>query len=116
MLSRLEQLLAHVRPTMAPVRNSRLVYNAHPTTYPIPGETFNYDDSQTIELDTVPLNGGILIKVIVLSSDPYLRGRMRSPEIPSYMPAMQIGQPCVTTAVFCRAVDKYVSAVWTTSG
>ncbi|KAF7982667.1 hypothetical protein HWV62_27129 [Athelia sp. TMB] len=84
-------------------------------TYPIPGETFIYDDSQTIELDTVPLNGGILIKVIVLSSDPYLRGRMRAPEIPSYMPAMQIGQPCVITTVPARAVDEYMSAVWITS-
>ncbi|KAJ7465352.1 hypothetical protein B0H11DRAFT_2307976, partial [Mycena galericulata] len=45
--------------------------------YPIPGETTVYDASQTIDLDTHPLNGGFLVKTLVLSVDPYMRGRMR---------------------------------------
>lgn len=45
--------------------------------YPEPGKTTIYDDSQTIDVDNVPLNGGFLIKTLVLSIDPYLRGRMR---------------------------------------
>lgn len=36
-----------------------------------------YDDSQTIDLENVPLNGGFLVKILVLSMDPYLRGKMR---------------------------------------
>ncbi|KAJ7814652.1 hypothetical protein B0H13DRAFT_2464216 [Mycena leptocephala] len=40
-----------------------------------------------------PLNGGVLIKVLVLSIDPYMRGRLRAPEIKSYMPAFPLGQP-----------------------
>jgi NADPH-dependent curcumin reductase CurA len=37
-----------------------------------------------IDLQTVVLNGGILIKTLELSIDPYMRGRMRAPEIKSY--------------------------------
>lgn len=50
----------------------------------MPGKTTVYDESQTIDLDSVPLNGGVLVKTLVLSIDPYLRGRMRSPEKKSY--------------------------------
>ena len=38
-----------------------------------------YDTTQTIDLDTVPLNGGFLLKTLVLSIDPYLRVRMCDP-------------------------------------
>jgi NADPH-dependent curcumin reductase CurA len=48
--------------------------------YPEPGKTTVYDTTQTIDLQTVALNGGILIKTLELSIDPYLRGRMRVPE------------------------------------
>ena len=41
-----------------------------------------YDESQTIDLDNVPLDGGILVKVLVLSIDPFLRRRMREPNLP----------------------------------
>ena len=44
----------------------------------------DYDESETIDPDTVPLNGGFLVKVLVLSIDPYLRGKMRNPSIESY--------------------------------
>ena len=43
-----------------------------------------YDDSQTIDLEAVPLEGGFLVKVLVLSVDPYMRGRMRAPSKSSY--------------------------------
>jgi NADPH-dependent curcumin reductase CurA len=61
---------------MAPVTNPRLLFNKVPTEYPIPGETTVYDTTEQIDLDA-PLNGGVLIKVLVLSVDPYQRGRMR---------------------------------------
>ncbi|EPS99452.1 hypothetical protein FOMPIDRAFT_1124261, partial [Fomitopsis schrenkii] len=60
---------------------------------PEPGKTTLYDDSQTIDLDTVPLNGGFLIKTLVLSIDPYLRGKMRDPSVKSYSPPYTLGQP-----------------------
>lgn len=36
-----------------------------------------YDENQTIDLDTVPLDGGILVKTLLFSIDPAMRGRMR---------------------------------------
>ena len=42
----------------------------------MPGRTIIYDDSETIDLDNVPLEGGILVKTLVLSVDPYFRGLM----------------------------------------
>ena len=42
----------------------------------MPGRTIIYDDSETIDLDNVPLEGGILVKTLVLSIDPYFRGLM----------------------------------------
>jgi NADPH-dependent curcumin reductase CurA len=53
-----------------------------PAGYPIPGETTVYDTTQTIDLETVPLNGGILLKTLVLSIDPYFRVIMQNVEHP----------------------------------
>ena len=58
--------------------------------YPVPGKTTVYDESQTIDLDNVPLNGGVLVKTLVLSVDPYMRGRMRRPEIKSYSVSIHV--------------------------
>ncbi|KAF7340530.1 PKS-ER domain-containing protein [Mycena sanguinolenta] len=78
---------------MAPVQNGRVLFNTIPDDYPVPGETTVYDTSQTIDIENVLLNGGILIKVLALSVDPYMRGSLRAPEIGSYMPAFTLGQP-----------------------
>ena len=56
----------------------------HHSGYPEPGKTTVYDTTETIDLQTVLLNGGILIKTLELSVDPYMRGRMREPEAKSY--------------------------------
>ncbi|KAF8215357.1 hypothetical protein K438DRAFT_1801111 [Mycena galopus ATCC 62051] len=78
---------------MAPVTNGRVIFNTPPKDYPVPGTTTVYDTSETIDLDNVPLNGGVLIKVLLLSIDPYMRGRLRAPEIESYIPAFPLGEP-----------------------
>ncbi|KAJ7615611.1 hypothetical protein DFH06DRAFT_1239608 [Mycena polygramma] len=78
---------------MAPVTNGRVLFNALPEDYPVPGKTTVYDTTQTIDLENVPLNGGILIKVLVLSVDPYMRSRLRAPEVESYLPAFPLGKP-----------------------
>ncbi|KAI8989082.1 NAD-P-binding protein [Trametes punicea] len=52
---------------------------------PEPGKTMAYDDSETIDPEDAPLSGGeFLVKVLVLSIDPFLRGKMRDPKIQSY--------------------------------
>jgi hypothetical protein len=58
-----------------------------------------YDDSETIDLETVPLDGGILLKILAISIDPYFRGRMREAHVPSYMPAFPLHQPLTSLEV-----------------
>lgn len=84
---------------MAPVRNAKVLFIAAPkgwyflvpaayclvadlagAGYPEPGKHMKYDDSETIDLESVPLKGGILAKTLLQSSDPYLRGRMYVPK------------------------------------
>ncbi|KAJ6475587.1 hypothetical protein C8R45DRAFT_1159745 [Mycena sanguinolenta] len=84
---------------MAPVTNSRVLFAKIPKDFPVPGETTVYDTTQTIDLSNVPLNGGFLLKTLVLSVDPYMRGRMREAEIESYMPAFPLGEPLVSHGV-----------------
>ncbi len=52
--------------------------------YPEPGKTTVYDTTPTIDLDIVSLAGGILVKTLVVSVDPYQRGKMREPNTKSY--------------------------------
>ncbi|KAG9227210.1 hypothetical protein PLEOSDRAFT_1113387 [Pleurotus ostreatus PC15] len=78
---------------MAPVKNGRHLFNEIPVGYPVPGKTTVYDDSQTIDLDTVQLNGGILVKALSFSIDPYMRGLMRPASAKSYSPPYTIGEP-----------------------
>ncbi|KAJ7318173.1 hypothetical protein DFH08DRAFT_971639 [Mycena albidolilacea] len=78
---------------MAPIQNARVLFGSIPETFPIPGETTLYDTSQTIDLETEPLNGGFLVKTLVLSLDPFLRMRMRDPSVKSYLPPFKIGAP-----------------------
>ncbi|KZT44311.1 alcohol dehydrogenase [Sistotremastrum suecicum HHB10207 ss-3] len=78
---------------MTPVHNSRVLFNKIPTGYPIPGETTVYDDTPTIDLDNVALNGGVLLKTIALSIDPHMRGKMRDASIKSYSAAYEVAKP-----------------------
>lgn len=43
---------------------------------PVPGQTTVYDTTQTIDLESVVLDGGVLVKTLVLSIDVLIRGRM----------------------------------------
>ncbi|KAI0035812.1 alcohol dehydrogenase [Vararia minispora EC-137] len=77
---------------MAPVRNARYIFTEVPEEYPEPGRHFRYDDSQIVDLESVSLDGGILVKTLVLSLDPYMRGRMRPPSKESYTNPFRIGE------------------------
>ncbi|CAE6411095.1 unnamed protein product [Rhizoctonia solani] len=86
---------------MAPIQNARLVFNKVPQDFPVPGETTVYDTSETIDLDNVALNGGILAKTLYLSIDPYFRGRMRDEGKKSYSNAFPLGKPISGFSVSC---------------
>lgn len=76
-----------------PVTNARVLFNSIPDGFPEPGKTTVYDTSEKIDLENVPLYRGYLVKILELSVDPYLRGRMRAPEIESYAPPFLEGKP-----------------------
>ncbi|KAF9479962.1 NAD(P)-binding protein [Pholiota conissans] len=77
---------------MAPVTNGRVLFNSIATGFPEPGKTTVYDTTQVIDPETVPLNGGFLLKTLELSIDPYMRGRM-SANVKSYIPPFLLGEP-----------------------
>ncbi|KAF5377886.1 hypothetical protein D9615_006801 [Tricholomella constricta] len=84
---------------MSPTRNARVLFNSVPTGFPEPGKTTVYDDTKTIDVDNVSLDGGFLVKTLVLSIDPYMRGRMRAPEAKSYSPPFTLGEPIASHGV-----------------
>ncbi|TCD60757.1 hypothetical protein EIP91_009550 [Steccherinum ochraceum] len=77
---------------MPVVTNGRLIYAAHPSTFIEPGVHLQYVE-EPIDTDTVPLNGGILIKTLTLSSDLYIRRRMRDASVKMFFPPLTIGKP-----------------------
>jgi NADPH-dependent curcumin reductase CurA len=78
---------------MAPIQNAAVIFTEVPTGYPEPGKHIKYVKDRTIDLDTVDVQGGIVTKNLVISIDPYMRGRMRAPEKKSYSPPFDLNQP-----------------------
>ena len=76
------------------VKNGTILYAQKPTGLIEPGITVKYVE-QEIDLENVPLNGGVLVKVIAMSSDPYMRYRMREPEDKhaSFVPHLVLNYP-----------------------
>ena len=79
---------------MPSVTNGRLLYIAHPTEFQVPGIHTEYVEEQ-IDLDNVPLNGGVLIKSLALSSDPYVRKRMKDSKSKRDIAPLKLGHPWV---------------------
>ncbi|SCV68782.1 BQ2448_903 [Microbotryum intermedium] len=67
---------------MAPTQNTTLQYLKIPQGYPVPGETMKKVTSE-IDLDTVPLHGGILLKQKALSLSSTRRFILHSPFTPN---------------------------------
>ncbi|GAA5994709.1 MDR family NADP-dependent oxidoreductase [Rhodotorula paludigena] len=84
---------------MAPTSNATLVYNEIPTEAPVAGRHLKRVVDDSFDPDTVPLNGGFLVKTKALSLDPYMRGKMRDPSKKSYTPAFELNKPLTTLGV-----------------
>ena len=78
---------------MAPVQNAAVIFAEVPTGYPEAGKHIKYVKDRTIDLETVDTQGGIVTKNLVISIDPYMRGRMRAAEKKSYSPPFTLNQP-----------------------
>ncbi|KAF9166422.1 hypothetical protein DFQ26_007908 [Actinomortierella ambigua] len=77
--------------------NTSVIYAKIPTEYPLPGEHLivKRDDHFQPTLN----DGDILLRNLCISLDPYMRGRMRSADIPSYVPAFELNKPLETRTV-----------------
>ncbi len=80
------------------VQMKALIFKSVPKGVPVPGKDLA-TEPRDFDLDQGPPAGGVLLKHYYASFDPYLRGRMRSPEIKSYSPPFPIGEPIVTQTV-----------------
>lgn len=63
---------------MTSTRNSSVILSSRPDGFPIPGEHLIVTNDATIDLDSVALDGGLLVKTIALSVDPYYRLKMNT--------------------------------------
>ncbi|PPQ89864.1 hypothetical protein CVT25_004780 [Psilocybe cyanescens] len=75
--------------------NPRVIFAQRPAPHEAPkvGKHLIFDESRTIDLERVPLNGGYLTKTLILSPEPAMRERMRDPSIPSYTTTYTVGGP-----------------------
>jgi hypothetical protein len=72
--------------------NKGLIFKAVPDGVPVVGKDLAVEE-HTIDLDTPPTPNGIIVEVLYASLDPYLRGKMRTPDKKSYTPAFVVGEP-----------------------
>ena len=76
---------------MAPINNGTALFNEIPQGPPVIGKTILFKN-ETIDLEAVQLNGGILVKALYLSIEPYLQAFMRDPSVKSFVPAFNLGK------------------------
>lgn len=76
---------------MAPTIRA-LIYKKPPTGFPVVGENLAVEDVP-FDISAPPPTDGIVAQVLYSSLDPYMRGRMRPPEVKSYSPAFKTGEP-----------------------
>ncbi|KAI8066207.1 uncharacterized protein B0P05DRAFT_553396 [Gilbertella persicaria] len=74
------------------VSNKQVVFAKVPADYPVAGEHMQIRES-TIDLDAELAKGEFILKTLEISVDPYMRGRMRDPNIKSYAPAFDLDAP-----------------------
>ncbi|TAQ83543.1 hypothetical protein B7494_g8127 [Chlorociboria aeruginascens] len=74
------------------VSNKGFIFKSVPNGEPIPGKDLVVE-MRDFDLDQSPPSGGITTKNFYASLDPYMRGKMRSPENDSYTPPYVLGEP-----------------------
>ncbi|OXA58438.1 2-alkenal reductase (NADP(+)-dependent) [Folsomia candida] len=79
--------------------NTQVIYTKIPTGLPNPSETFEIKKVAFDPKNVVVPDGHLLVKTLFLSVDPYMRARMRKPEVQSYFPAAQVGKSFMGGAV-----------------
>ncbi|KAM0793142.1 hypothetical protein ACM66B_000618 [Microbotryomycetes sp. NB124-2] len=85
------------------VQNNSLHFAQVPDGEPKPGVDLKLVTSE-FDVEGAKLDGGLLIKTLAISLDPYMRGRMRDPSVKSYSPPFELNKPM--TAFCCGKVLK----------
>ncbi|OAA32957.1 NADP-dependent leukotriene B4 12-hydroxydehydrogenase [Moelleriella libera RCEF 2490] len=78
--------------------NKSLIYKKVPKGLPVPGQDLVVE-TREIDLDAAPPAGGLVVKVLFASFDPYLRGRMREAGTKSYTAPLALDEPVVNDTV-----------------
>ncbi|KAH8926695.1 alcohol dehydrogenase [Atractiella rhizophila] len=103
---------------MAPITNKQVLLKAHAEGAIREGEVLEMG-SVSLDLDQVSLNGGILVKTLAVSVDPYMKGKMRPPQVKSYSPSYEVGKPIygygIVKVVRSEHQKFNVGSLWTSS-
>ncbi|KAJ9661780.1 hypothetical protein H2198_001745 [Neophaeococcomyces mojaviensis] len=77
--------------------NPALMYKKVPSGMPVPGQDIAVEDVQPAPSEAP--KDGLLVQVLYSSLDPYLRGLLRDPSIPSYFPAFKTDEPMKASGI-----------------
>jgi NADPH-dependent curcumin reductase CurA len=80
------------------VQMKALIFKSIPKGVPVPGKDLA-TETRELDLDQAPPAGGLILKNYYASFDPYLRGRMRAPEVKPYSPPFPLGEPIVSQCI-----------------
>ena len=75
--------------------NKALIFKKIPDGLPIAGKDLTIEN---VPNEPTPVNG-VTLQSLYASFDPYLRGKMRAPEIKSYTPAFPLGEPIFNAVI-----------------
>jgi NADPH-dependent curcumin reductase CurA len=78
--------------------NAGLIFKKVPKAFPVIGEHINVE-TRELDPDMPPPEGGLTVKNIYISFDPYQRGCMREPDDASWAPPFTPEQPILSGAV-----------------
>lgn len=84
------------------VQSKGLIFKSPPSGIPVPAKDLVIEACD-FDINQLPPPGGLTTKNIYASFDPYMRARMRSPELKSYKPPYTIGEP-ITAHMIARVL------------
>lgn len=93
------------------VQNKALMYKSVPVGAPVAGKDLVIETLE-FDIEQAPPAGGITIKTLYASFDPYMRGRMRDPSIKSYSPPYNVNEsvPAGSVATVLKSDSEKFSA------
>lgn len=86
--------------------NRALIFTSEPTGWPVEGENLKVSSLPDFSLSTAPPSDGITTRNHYFSYDPYQRGRLRAPDVKSYSPPYQIGEPITNLGIASVILSK----------